>query len=181
MQVLDKNGKSDINKVVSGLNWATKNNMDVINISFGFPFSDNRLEKSINRALKKGVIIIASAGNKYGMEPGYPAKYKGVLSIGAINQQLKISDFSSEGKVDFVALGENIKAVQIGKLQHIETLEGTSFATAYVTGKVINLLSDILISKNSLMTDLQKYSLDLGNIGIDEVYGNGLLTLKVEE
>lgn len=175
INVLNKDGKANVDEIVKGIHWAVKKDVDIINMSFGIEKDDPDLRDSINQALKKNIVIIAAAGNKMGLGTDYPAKYDGVFSISSVDQNYKIDPFAAKGKIDFVGPGVNVKAIQTRELANQNDLSGTSFATAYITGIVALLLKNGEVHRESLENDLMNYVIPLGD---SEYYGNGFLKLN---
>ncbi|MDQ0161904.1 S8 family serine peptidase [Aeribacillus alveayuensis] len=180
VKVLDQNGNGYLSDILEGLNWSIENNMDVINLSFGTDQYSPILEWMIDEACKKGITVVASAGNE-GTEDGsgdsmtYPGKMEKVISVGAIDENLRRAYFSGTGpSLDFVAPGVNIYS--LGLNNDYQYMSGTSMATAYVTG-IVALLKQKFSDFNNddIMDFLGKYSIDLGVKGKDNLYGNGLV------
>lgn len=120
-------------------------NCDIINISAGLILDKESVRKACEYAYEKGVLIVASAGNDYDINPGakyYPAGYEKVLAVGALNiDGTKIADFSQRGDwVDVYAVGED---VIIGTLSGNErTSSGSSYSAAKVTAFAANILME---------------------------------------
>ena len=117
---------------------------DIINISSASTTDDSSLREAVEYALVQGVIVITCAGNANLTNPDevyYPGAYDGVICVGSVNGERQVSDFSQRGDyLDFVAPGEELPAATMeGKTT---TVTGTSFAAAYVTGMVANILAD---------------------------------------
>lgn len=154
---------------------------DVINMSLGSSMPSTVLQEAVEKAINKGVVVVAAAGND-GMEmQNYPASYEGVISVGSVNNAKKLSDFSTYGaSTDVVAPGENVYAPfydpKSQKGSSFERLSGTSMASPAVAGAVA-----LLLSKNPKLTPaqveyiLEKTATDLGAPGFDNKYGNGLI------
>ncbi|WP_339195068.1 S8 family serine peptidase [Aeribacillus sp. FSL W8-0870] len=182
VRILDKNGNGNVDNLVEGLEWAIEQDVDIINISVGTSESNPKLEKAVNEANKKGIIIIASSGNKYGLSADYPAKYDSVISVGSIGEDLKKSVFGVSGKVDFVAPGEDIKSID-NNGEYV-LYSGTSFSTAFVTGVVANLLSQNSYPDNKtkftqVYSDLKSMSvLPSQTENVSKFYGNGIVKFK---
>ncbi|MFH3733187.1 S8 family serine peptidase, partial [Acinetobacter baumannii] len=94
--------------IISGINWSVEQGVDIINLSFGFSKDDPKLREAIRNASNKGIIIIAATGNTIGLSTDYPAKYPEVLSISAIDKDMKLYAYAGQGKVDFVAPGVDV-------------------------------------------------------------------------
>jgi len=125
-------GKSSLATILRAINWSIENKMDIINMSFGMPQYSEALARVVEKADKQGIIMVASAGNNGG-EVEYPARYKNVVGVSAIDQKGKLADFSSRGK------GANVKAPGVDILStwpgnQFRTLNGTSMAAPHVTG-----------------------------------------------
>lgn len=171
VQVLDDDGAGQSDNIVSGIDWAIKQNVDIINISYGFSNDDNLIRNAIKRAYENGIIIVAATGNTVGLTTDYPAKYPEVLSISAIDSEMNIFAYAGKGKVDYVAPGVNVPVLNIkGKLEY---QSGTSFAAAYATG-VVSILK-LRMDNKAILEYLEKNSIELGTT---ETYGQGLIQIK---
>nr|WP_261769297.1 S8 family serine peptidase [Paenibacillus xylanexedens] len=179
IKVLDDEGKGDLNSFVKGIEWAIKKDVDIINMSFGVKRDDPRLRNAIDDASKKGIILVAAAGNNPNMHTQFPAAYENVISVTAIDHLENSYPYVSLGKIDFSAPGVNILTLKTDNEYHV--FDGTSFAAAHVTGFVANLLSTKEFLKNENMiehikNELLLMSKDLGEPGYDPIYGNGSLS-----
>ncbi len=141
VKVLDTQNQSTISKIVSGIYWCIDHNIDVINMSFGTAKYSETLKKAVEDASAAGIIMVASAGNR-GEEAetmDYPAAYPEVLSVGAVNGEKQICGFTSKKEdTDIFAPGEKVWTQ--GVFQGLTAVDGTSIATAHVTGAVALLL-----------------------------------------
>ncbi|NOL32727.1 S8 family peptidase [Bacillus altitudinis] len=173
VKVLNKNGKGKVEDVVNGIKWCIEQKVDIINISFGFGKDYDELRNVIKSALDNNITITAASGNTLGLTVEYPAKYEGVLSISSLNEKLKIDPISAKGKIDFSAPGVNIKTTDIHG--GYTKVKGTSFATAFATGAIGCLYSKKNKSKENIHQTLKKNTVDLGKLGYDREYGNGMI------
>lgn len=82
---------------------------NVINMSLGGP-SSNRLEKqAFDNLYNNGVLSIAAAGNAGTSATEYPAGYGSVVSVGAIDENMQVADFSQfNSDVELAAPGVNV-------------------------------------------------------------------------
>lgn len=168
IQVLNDKGQGNIESVVEGINKAIEKNVDIINLSIGFSNDSIKLKEVVDKAMAKGINVVASTGNTLGYSTDYPAKYNGVISVSAIDKENSIYIHAGKGKVDVVAPGVDIPVIN-GKSQ-LDYQSGTSFATAYVSGIISLYLEDgESIDRNFL----KNKSTELGN---SKTYGIGLLT-----
>lgn len=181
VKVLDKYGEGDINNIVQGINWCIENKIQIINMSFAI-FKDNSiLYNSIKKAVNAGIIVVASAGNSYGGEVGYPAAYKEVISVTAINKNNRIAKVSPIGKIDFCAPGENI--ISTTSRNSYEKCEGTSIAAPYVSGIISIILHNPekfnLHKKVYSYNDIYNILSDMSeHIGRKNVFGKGFIKIR---
>lgn len=171
VKVLNDEAVGKVENTILGINWAIEQNVDIINISYGFSNDDELFQKAIKKAYASGIIIVAATGNTMGLSTDYPAKYPEVLSISAIDHDMNIFAYAGKGKVDYVAPGVKVPVLNIhGELEY---QSGTSFATAYATG-VISLFRSKSNTTNTINA-LKESSLKLGST---VTYGEGLIQFK---
>lgn len=143
IKVLDENNQAPLSRVLEGIYWCCENGMDVINMSFGMTGYSSALEAAITTASDNDIIMVAAAGNRGSDATGtdYPAAFSNVIAVGASNSNGEKTDFTSIGEgIDILAPGE--KVWTDGVLGGMVTVDGTSIATAHVTGAVALLLSN---------------------------------------
>lgn len=178
---LDANGEGYLSDIVEGIEWSISNGMQIINLSLGFESDFPLLRDSINKAIDAGLIVVAAAGNTNGGRVSYPALYENVFSISAIDKTDKIADFSAVGKIDFCAPGVDIYSTYINN--SYSYLSGTSMAAPHVTGVITLIMSDNkndidkdgIVSANEVREIIANCTEDLGLVGYDELYGNGVV------
>lgn len=73
VKVLDKYGRGDVRDLITAIDWCIEQNIDIINISFGYQTESVELKSAIDRAVDEGIILVAAAGNTYGFGVDYPA------------------------------------------------------------------------------------------------------------
>jgi thermitase len=128
-------GGLPVSAAVSALNTAAgQSDVSVVNMSFGSLVPSQAEEDAVNAALAAGKTLVAASGNDGNYLPSYPAAYPGVLSVGATNQSRGSASFTSYGKVDVVAPGEQVPA--INPAGQVELVDGTSFASPIVAGLI---------------------------------------------
>ena len=136
-------GIENLNATVQALQYAVNKNVDVINYSGGGPSPSPIEFKVLKEAERKGIIIVAAAGNERSnidikRNAYYPASYNlsNVISVMAHNQGLQLIPSSNYGKrsVDVAAPGDSIKSSLPGGRSGY--LTGTSQATSFVAGTV---------------------------------------------
>lgn len=146
VKVLGDDGQGSNMDVAKGIVWATDNQADIITMSLGSIHGSRPIEDAINYAKTKGVLIVCAAGNSGNdHDIMYPAKYPQTISIGAIDRNLMLCDFSCTGdSLDFVAPGEDIPSCVPGNQYAL--MSGTSMANPYAVGCLAITLSAL---KNS--------------------------------
>jgi len=122
--------------LAQGITDAALEGAQVINVSIT-TVSSPGLRAAVAGALRQGAVIVAAGGNdsqETGHGPFYPASYPGVLSVGAVAQDGSLAPFSDlHSHVAVTAPGVNVTSTTPGGYQ---AYNGTSFATAYVSGVV---------------------------------------------
>lgn len=106
----------------------------VINLSWGGRWDSVYIRKAVNYAVtRKGVLVVAAAGNWDTADPVYPAAYENVLAVGATDREDRKAFFSNFGDyVDIAAPGENIySTVPAGGY---DWYCGTSMSSPFVAG-----------------------------------------------
>ncbi|WP_085520512.1 S8 family serine peptidase [Tuberibacillus sp. Marseille-P3662] len=167
-KVADENGNVKYENLIDGINWAIKQNVNVINISLEFQKGNSKLHEAIKRAANKNIIIIASSGNILYPDDthnSYPGTYPEVISVGMLNTEGKIySDEFKKKKVDVYAPGEDIVSLWFDNKMTLDT--GVSYATAYTSGYAALIIQkkrqngesyNQPLIKNALQENLQKY------------------------
>jgi hypothetical protein len=130
-------------RLVEAMNAAIARKVDVISLSMGWPRVANHpdLEAVFKKALDAGIIIVAGAGNDHHEAQIYPCAYRGVICVGSVDLDGKLSDFSNfGGHVDLVAPGLGILSLwpahmtsEMFGANGYEISSGTSQATAFVS------------------------------------------------
>ncbi|MFC5752275.1 S8 family serine peptidase [Actinomadura rugatobispora] len=125
--------------VAQGIRYAVDHGADIINMSLGggrlFYDGNSTEESAIRYALSRGVVLIASAGND-GAGPNrnnFPAAYKGVIAVGALDRRLRMwKDSNRRPYVAVCAPGVEIVSADSSSGYVIGT--GTSPSSAIVAG-----------------------------------------------
>ena len=136
-KVLNDSGSGAYSWIASGITWATDNRAKVINMSLGGSVKSTTLERAVNYAWNKGVVVVAAAGNSANPSKTYPAAYTNAIAVAATNNKDQKASFSSYGAkwVDVAAPGENIFSTfpnhpyKINKSLGYDFGSGTSMAT----------------------------------------------------
>ncbi|MGO4890914.1 S8 family serine peptidase [Flavobacterium sp. W21_SRS_FM6] len=158
--------------IVDGLNWLAEKGVKVINMSLAGPHNDV-LALVINTLVEAGTVVVAAAGNEGpAAAPIYPAAYKQVIAVTAIDRQHHIYRWANQGEyIDFAALGVKVYTAHAKGGEGRET--GTSMASPVVAALAACLLAKQ--DQTDIRQTLKTHSLDLGKQGKDPIFGYGLL------
>jgi subtilisin family serine protease len=146
-KVLDNSGSGTDGEVLAGINWAVANGCPVISMSLGADVQQAHPPYSAagSRALQRGSLIIAAAGNNADRRAGNvgfvgaPANSVEIMAVGALDMQLAVAYFSARslpargGQVDIAAPGLQVLSSWPMPTRY-RTLSGTSMATPHVAG-----------------------------------------------
>jgi minor extracellular protease Epr len=135
-------GTAFTSDIVEGLDWCIRNNMKVINMSFGMPNESPTVKELIERAYRRGIVLVASAGNSgpATTQIDFPARLPQVIAAAASTEGNGIASFSSRGPgITVAAPGVDICSTIPGS--SYDRSDGTSMAAPHVTGAIALLLS----------------------------------------
>jgi len=219
VKVLDNQTITDVATVCEGLRFAADQGANIANLSLGFPspqfFRDRGLpanvladmfeplRRAVDYAQRRGVILVAAAGNFHFSELGYPAAYPGVIAVGATGEDNHIASYSSWGNgLSFVAPGgdftelngdhvqDGVANLSIkpyrspGSLCDPESLNvffffGTSGAAPHVSGAAALLMSLGVRDQGSIEQILRQTAIEPFSKpnAWDEQYGFGLIQI----
>lgn len=139
----------DPGALADGIDYAVDQGAQVLHISTVLYNDDAKVAQAIDRALFRGVVVVAPVGNGHQDRDGsgpttpsltpYPAAYPGVVGVGAVGPDRQRIGSSQVGPyVDVVAPGADVTAAGV---QGHGTYDGTEFAAAFVSASAALLLS----------------------------------------
>ena len=189
IKVLGAGGSGYLSDVIEGIQWAIAHNMQVINMSLGTVSDIKSFHDAVTAAKTAGIVVVAAAGNSGSPTDGnstviYPAAYPEAIAVSATDQNNVIASWSSRGpEVDLAAPGVGIYSTYKGT--DYATLSGTSMAAPHVAGSAALVLNTPVGSNDvnangkwdpdEVQTKLQATAKDLGDAGLDTLYGWGLV------
>jgi hypothetical protein len=173
--VTENSAEGTTYNIVKGMDWAVAQGARVINMSFAGPH-DPELERRISDARKRGIILIAAAGNAGPKsKPLYPAADRNVIAVTATDADDKLfAEANRGGHIAVAAPGVDIllPAPEAG----YQVISGTSFAAAEVSGIVALMLERKPgLGHDGVRKALTATAQDLGPKGFDPGFGAGLV------
>ena len=160
--------------ILKGLDWAAANGARVINMSFAGP-ADPAIQRSLAAARKKGIVLVAAAGNGGAKSPPlYPAADPNVIAVTATDADDRLFEQSNRGGYIAVAApgAQILVAIPDGGY---EVSSGTSYSAAEVSGIVALMLERKPdLTPDKVRAILLATAKDLGPKGRDNMFGAGL-------
>jgi subtilisin family serine protease len=159
--------------ILKSLDWAAEKGARIINMSFAGP-NDPAIHRALEAAFKKGIVLIAAAGNAGAKSPPlYPAADVNVIAVSATDADDKLFAQSNRGK--HIAVAAPGAQLLVATPDGYEVSSGTSYSAATVSGIVALMLerrSDL--TPGRVRDILQTTAKDLGPKGRDVMFGAGL-------
>ena len=158
--------------IVDALDWMVASKVPVVNMSLSGP-RNAILDALVDRAVARGTLIVAAAGNGGPTAPpAYPAALGPVVAVTAVDSNNRVYRYANQGRYITVAargVGEPAANSKGG----ISRFSGTSFATPHVAAWMARCLERG--SATGCARSLREHARDLGEPGYDPVYGYGLI------
>jgi subtilisin family serine protease len=160
--------------ILKGIDWAAAHGARVINMSFAGP-ADPAIHRSLEGARKKGIVLVAAAGNAGAKSPPlYPAADPNVIAVSATDTEDKLFEQSNRGPYIAVA-APGAQILVAAPDSSYEVSSGTSYSAAEVSGIVALLLQHRPdLTPDKVRNILQATARDLGPKGPDAMFGAGL-------
>ncbi|MET9665135.1 S8 family serine peptidase [Streptomyces sp. NPDC006475] len=148
-KVLGDDNFGDISGIVAGMQWAVDQGAQVVNMSLGAPDSPgvDPMEAAIARLSGKALFVVAAGNSGEGRRTIWsPGSAPTALTVGAVDKQDRIADFSSRGpnldgtpKPDITGPGVDITAALTTQREEPTgedyiAQSGTSMASPHVAG-----------------------------------------------
>ena len=180
LRVLNGNGSGNVAHVAAAIDWAANRGAKVIQLSLGTEAASPEIEAAVDRAARRGIYVVASAGNS-NANPTYPA-YTAMLEepaptptsnmavgVGSVTINDVKSSFSNfvpeegpiEDGLEMVSFGEDVYGAVPGS--RIAAWDGTSMAAPMVAGALALAIAEGVeaISPGTLALEVVESSLDI--------------------
>ncbi|MBI2670008.1 MAG: S8 family serine peptidase [Candidatus Yanofskybacteria bacterium] len=191
-KVCGTNGSCYADDIAVALRLAADQGANVVNMSFGSDQESSLIRDAVNYASFKGVLLVAAAGNDgpFPNSVDYPAAYASVVAVGAIDQSITVTNWSSRGTnsdstswivedrdIEFAVPGEYIESTWNNGSYVI--LSGTSMASPFVAGLAAKYWQSAVTDPMTTTRDfLHLLATDLSPLGDDNASGFGLPQIK---
>lgn len=192
--VIQSDGTGDIATIIKGIDYATANGADVLNMSFGSYSTSLAFEQTLAHAYQTAILVAAAGNDGYCLNhkhqnqqipmPMFPAAYNFVLGVQASNESGRVSWSNyddngpfyteySEDKLynyELQAPGKDIISTYPGG--NYKTMNGTSMAAPLVAGALSRLIQvKDCSNKEVLFGDLINSTTSTGDLDIYKAYG----------
>jgi serine protease len=102
LRVLDSQGEGDSAEIARAIRYAVRHRADVINLSLEFPPEVRSAEipdvvSALHLARRRGVVVVAAAGNQTDIAVAYPARVPSVIAVAATTIDGCQADYSNSG------------------------------------------------------------------------------------
>jgi len=189
LKVLAAWGGGTVADIADAVRLAADRGAHIINLSLGGGGDSQLLKEAIAYAHRKGVLIVAAAGNEGQSSVSYPARYPHVLAVGATNATDRKAGYSNYGAgLDLVAPGgeydpedeERAGGVWQQTINPetgaavLQSFQGTSMAVPHVAGVAALVRGSGITHPDDIETVLLRSVRPAGN-DPDNAYGAGHL------
>ncbi len=175
-KIFDSEGETTALAIVSAVDKAVSDGMDILNLSFSGGTSETVKESFLN-AYQNGIALISAAGNdSLNIDNILPSCLKESITVAAMNPDFTRAKFSDYGdSVDLAAPGVEIYSTYNN--DSYGYMDGTSMATPFVSACAAILLSlNPTLSPEDIETQLKSNAIPIGST---EIYvGSGLVNIS---
>ncbi len=159
VKVLDAGGSGSFATVMAGMQWTVDHrfeyNIRAASMSLGGPgpiewtsAEEDSVNRYANEMVRAGISMLIAAGNTAGPGTiGTPGSAEDVITVGALNKNTAIAEYSSEGpteelrvKPNIAFVGSDVMSAQHNSGDGYVAFSGTSMATPGVAGTVALML-----------------------------------------
>ena len=175
VRAFDDNGRASNFGLMKSMAYALENGARVINMSWGTEVKSDFLATAVAYAQSKGSILVAAAGNEPTRAAMYPAAYRDVIAVSAIDVNGTLWKSSNSG--DFITVAApGYATFPVGYKGAAGAYEGTSISSAYVSRALtLYFAKHPKATASEAIQALKDAVTDSGARGRDSQYGYGSL------
>jgi len=182
VKVLDAEGHGTTENICRGIDFAVSHGAKVINMSFGGYGNDVAMESAVNRAVSKGVVCVAAAGNDNTDQYMIPSDYDACISVIATDRNNVKTWYSNYGAYKDICAPGGDPRVSGGGIY--STCLGGGYV--YMSGTsaacpVVSATAALMLSANPSLTVSQVKNILYGTavyVGSANFYGHGLVNAQ---
>ena len=186
LKVLDESGAGTVADIAEAIKFAADNGADVINMSLGGGGENQLMKEAIEYAHRKGVVIVAAAGNSNDNGAEYPARYPHAIGVSAFGPDGEKAPYSNYGAgVEISAPGgsdagkilqETIDPDNKGTNTFMG-LQGTSMAAPHVSAVAALIKAKGIKDPSEVLSVLEQSARKVQDDGLN-YYGAGKLNAE---
>jgi serine protease len=186
LKVLSSYGGGTVADIAEAIRFAADNGADVINMSLGGGGESSLMKEAIAYAHKKGLVIIAAAGNESQNGASYPARYPHVIGVSALGPDGLKPNYSNYGAgVDISAPGGSDAGKVLQETIDLDNkgeetflgLQGTSMASPHVAGVAALIRTTEVKDPDEILAVLQQSARPINDDSLN-YYGAGQLNAE---
>lgn len=165
-KVLDARDAGDDAEIARGLLWAVASGARVVNLSMSGPDEAPVLRNAIRTATRRGVVVVAAAGNDGSAAKSFPAADPNVIGVAATTSSDTVFDWSNRGP--WVAIGAPGETTTTLRGGGYTTFVGTSAAAPAVAAAAAECLA---VSPNLSPSAVRRFLVDTADPVRDMSFG----------
>lgn len=140
IRTFDDNGVTSTYTMMRAIQHAYEQGARVVNLSWGTETPSDFLLSALSDAERRGMVVVASAGNEPTGRPVYPSAYPTVISVGALDGDGGRWDQSNYG--DFITVdAPGMASFPVGHNGPPGNYAGTSISSAYLARHISDYLT----------------------------------------